>query len=432
MNENPEPGSGNLEPKLRRAAVLAVGSEMLTPLRVDTNSLFITEQLNSVGIDVVFKGVVGDDRVELATAVRTALSRVDLLVLSGGLGPTDDDVTREVVAEVLRSPLHEDPAITERIRQRFASRGWTMPEINRRQAMVPAEGQVLENPNGTAPGLWIRHDRQVLLLLPGPPRELKPMLRGVIDRLAQLAGPLTLLRRVIRSTGRTESHTDEAMQPLYAEWSKGAVAISATILAALGQIELHLSATSHARADVELALDRAVAQVQDVLGIDAYSLDGRLLEQVVGDMLVDQRLRIGVAESCTGGLITSRLTDVPGSSRYVDRSVITYSNQAKVAMLGVPDALLAEHGAVSEPVAMAMAEGIRRIAEVEVGVGVTGIAGPGGGTPEKPVGMVCVAAVTPSAQRVRTAKFLGEREQIKFQAAQAALDMVRRMLLRAG
>ena len=206
--------------KLSRAAILAVGSEMLTPLRIDTNSLYITEQLNQLGIDVVFKGVVGDDRAELATAVRTALSRVDLLVLSGGLGPTDDDVTREVVADVLGRALTENEAITERIRQRFASRGWTMPEINRRQAMVPHGAEVLENPNGTAPGLWIEDPPRLVLLLPGPPRELKPMLRRLIEGpLLQRAGTSTLRRRVIRITGRTESHADEALQPLYKEWS---------------------------------------------------------------------------------------------------------------------------------------------------------------------------------------------------------------------
>jgi len=430
MNGNAPAPTRTDERPLRRAAILAIGSEMLGPVRMDTNSLYVTEQLNTLGIDVVFKGVVGDDREELTTAVRTALTRVDLLVLSGGLGPTDDDVTREAVAEVIGRPLREQEAITERIRQRFASRGWKMPEINRRQAMVPEGAEVLENPNGTAPGLWIEHDGRILLLLPGPPRELKPMLQAVIERkLADRCGTTTLLRRVVRITGRTESHTDEALQPLYAAWNAAPVPVVATILAALGQIELHLSTRAHRREVADAVLDRAVAQVQEVLGLDAYSLDGRLLEQVVGDLLVERGWRVGVAESCTGGLITSRLTDVPGSSRYVERSAVTYSNEAKVAWLGVPEALLSAHGAVSEPVAQAMAEGIRARAGVDVGIGVTGIAGPGGGTPEKPVGMVCLAAVLPGASRVRTARFLGEREQIKYQASQAALDLVRRMIL---
>jgi len=413
-----------------RAAILAVGSELLTPLRIDTNSLYITEQLNIVGIDVVFKAVIGDNREELAHAVREVLPRVDLLVLCGGLGPTDDDVTREAVADVLGRTLREDVAITDRIRQRFESRGWKMPEINRRQAMVPEGASVLPNPNGTAPGLWIEHDGGAVVLLPGPPRELKPMLGELLDgRFRERCGTMTLRRRVIRITGRTESHADEALQPLYTEWNQSDIPIAATILAALGQIELHLSGRCDTANAIDAALDRAVAQVQGVLGLDAYSVDGRALEEVVGDLLAGRNLKIAAAESCTGGLLTSRLTDVPGSSRYVDRSVVTYSNESKVALLGVPASLLAEHGAVSEAVALAMANGIRGSAGVEVGVGVTGIAGPGGGTEDKPVGMVCLAVVTPAVSRVRTARFIGGREQVKFQASQAALDMVRRMLL---
>lgn len=415
-----------------RAAVLAVGSELLTPLRLDTNSLHITEQLNLLGIDVVFKAVIGDNREELAHAVRETLPKVDLLVLSGGLGPTDDDVTREAVAETLGRTLREDPAITDHIRQRFASRGWTMPEINRRQAMVPEGGEVLANPNGSAPGLWIEHEGRIVVLLPGPPRELKPMLAEVIDRrLRGRCGTMTLRRRMIRITGRTESHADEALQPLYAEWNRAELPISATILAALGQLELHLSGRFDVGERIDAALDRAVAQVQGLLGLDAYSVDGRNLEEVVGALLVERGLRIAAAESCTGGLITSRLTDVPGSSRYVDRAVVTYSDASKTELLGVPEAMIAEHGAVSEPVAQAMADGIRTSARVDVGIGVTGIAGPGGGTAEKPVGMVCVAAVTPAAHRVRTIRFIGGREQVKFQASQSALDMVRRLLLRS-
>ena len=415
---------------LQRAAIIAVGSELLTPLRIDTNSLYITEQLNALGIEVVVKGVVGDDRAELANFVRNALERTGLIVLCGGLGPTDDDVTREVVADVLQRRLQERQEITERLRQRFAARGWQMPEINRRQAMVPEGADPIDNPNGTAPGLWIEHGDRVVLLLPGPPRELKPMLRGLVEgRLLSRASITTLRRRIIRITGRTESHTEEAMQPLYAVWATAAVPIAASILAAFGQIELHLSARAEAREVAEAALDRAAEQVREALGRDAFSTDGRALEEVVGDLLLARGWRIGEAESCTGGLITSRLTDVADSSRYVDRSVVSYSNEAKTEMLGVPAALIAEHGAVSEEVALAMAEGIRASARLDVGIGVTGIAGPGGGTPEKPVGMVCLAAVTPDASRVRTVRFIGEREQVKFQASQAALDMVRRMIL---
>jgi nicotinamide-nucleotide amidase len=415
---------------IHRAAVLAVGSEMLTPSRIDTNSLFITEQLNLLGIDVAVKGVVGDDRDELAAALRAVLARVDLVVCSGGLGPTDDDVTRDVVAAVFGRPLAEDERITERIAARFAARGIPMPAINRRQAMVPAGARVLENTNGTAPGLWLDENDRVVLLLPGPPRELKPMLARLVEGpLKERASGLSLVRRILRITGRTESHTEEAVQPLYGEWARATVPISATILASLGQIELHLSARAPSRGEAEAALAAASLQVVERLGTDVYSRDGQSMEQVVGELLAERGFRIAVAESCTGGLIASRLTDVPGSSRYVDRGVVAYANEAKIELLGVPRALIEEHGAVSEAVAVAMAEGIRTRAATDVGVGVTGVAGPGGGTPEKPVGTVAVAAVTPDVKRSRVFRFIGDRELVKFQASQAALDMVRRMLL---
>lgn len=415
---------------LSRAAIIAVGSEMLTPAKVDTNSLFITEQLNLLGIELAFKSIVGDDRGELEHAVRDAIARVDLLVCCGGLGPTDDDLTRPVVADVVQRPLVEDEMMTAKIRARFQGRGLEMPEINRRQAMVPAGARVLPNVNGTAPGLWIEHGDRVVLLLPGPPRELKPMMRSVAEGLLrERAGGMSLVRRVIKITGRSESHTEEMVQPLYAEWSRAEVPIAATILASLGQIELHLSACCAVRPDAEAALDRAVEQVRNVMGLHVYSTDGRGLEEVVGAILAERKLTIAVGESCTGGLIASRLTDVPGSSRYVDRGVVAYSNAAKTELLGVPDEMLKAHGAVSEVVATAMAEGIRSRSRVDIGIGVTGIAGPDGGTAEKPVGMVCIAASAAAGTRIRTFRFVGGREMVKFQASQAALDMVRRMLL---
>ena len=259
-----------------RAAFLAVGSELLTPSRVDTNSLFVTEQLNLLGIEVAFKTIVGDDRDELATAVRSALARVDILVCSGGLGPTDDDVTREVVAEVLNRALVEDEGIAARIRARFESRGMKMPEINRRQAMVPAGARVIENMNGTAPGLWIDEGDRTIVLLPGPPRELKPMITGLVEGpLRERAPGLSLVRRVIRITGRTESHTEEAVRPLYADWAGRPVPIAATILASLGQIELHLSARAASRGIAEAAVETASRVISEVIGLDVYSLDGR-------------------------------------------------------------------------------------------------------------------------------------------------------------
>jgi nicotinamide-nucleotide amidase len=413
------------------AGIIAVGSELLTPSKIDTNSLFITEQLNVLGIDVKLKAVAGDERAELEHVFRAWLGRVDLVVLCGGLGPTDDDLTREVVAAVLDRPLAEDESITAHLRARFATRNlpMPMPESNRRQAMVPQGARVIPNGRGSAPGLWIDHGDRLVLLLPGPPRELRPMLTELVEGpLKARATGVSLVRRVLRVAGRIESHVDEALHPLYQAWEKATPPVSATILSAPGAIELHLSTRASTREEAVAVLEAAVEQAVAVLGPDVYSTDGRSLEAVVGDLLVERGLRIGVAESCTGGLIASRLTDVPGSSRYVEQAVVVYANEAKTELLGVSADLLREHGAVSEPVAIAMAEGIRARARAGVGVGVTGIAGPSGGTPEKPVGMVVIAVVTEAHRRVQTYRFFGEREQVKFQASQVALDTVRRLV----
>lgn len=420
--------------RVTRAAIVAVGSEMLTPLRIDTNSLFITEHLNRLGVDVLTKCVAGDDRSELVALLRFLRSRVDIVICCGGLGPTDDDMTREAAAEVFGRTLHEDPAITERLRARFAARfKGSMPEINRRQAMVPAGATVLTNAVGSAPGLWLEDAQGVVLLVPGPPRELKPMFEALVQRaLGERAAGQTLRRQVLKVVGRIESQTEELLQPLYAKWRARPVVVDATILATLGQIELYLTARHHDAEAVDEALAVATDEVVGVLGADVFSTSGQPLEAVVGEALVARGLRLAVAESCTGGLIASRLTDVPGSSRYVERGVVTYSNAAKIDLLDVPAALIDAHGAVSEPVAEAMAQGIRRRAGVEVGAGVTGIAGPDGGTAEKPVGTVAIAVAAPGANRVRTFRFSGERDQVKFQASQAALDMVRRLLLEQG
>jgi nicotinamide-nucleotide amidase len=418
-------------PALARAVIVAVGSELLETTRVDTNSLFITQQLNGVGIDVVSKHVAGDDRVVLAHVLRSALASGELVVVCGGLGPTDDDLTREVVADVLQRPLAEDAAIVDHLKRRYASRGLRtpMPLNNLRQAMVPAGGVVLDNPNGSAPGLWIEHGAQVVLLLPGPPRELKPMMTALAEtRLAARGSGLVIARRMIRVAGRFESHVDQAMHPLYEEWAAWSPPVAATILATLGQIELHLSVRHPVPERAAEILESATAQALGVLGEDVFSTDGRRLEEVVGDALAAGGMWLAAAESCTGGLVTSRLTDVPGSSRYVGASIVAYANEAKTSLLGVPEALIAAHGAVSEAVARAMAEGIRSRAGADLGLGITGIAGPSGGTPEKPVGTVAVALASAEGTTTRTFRFFGDRELVKFQASQAALDMVRRHL----
>ena len=415
-----------------KAWIIAVGSELLTPFRVDTNSLAITERLNAIGCDVRLKTVVGDDVDELATIFERGIGHVDLIVCTGGLGPTEDDITRDALTRVLQVPSDVDEAIVDRIRQRFERRGMTMPEINRRQAMVPRGATVVENPRGTAPGLWIERQGTSIALLPGPPREMTPMLEALIaERLQPRSGGAGLFRRVLKITGRSESDVDARAQPVYSTWLTAPIPIATTILAVMGQIELHLTAAAPNRHEGEAALESAVQQLREALGPIVYSFDGRPLEAVIGDLLRAKRLTVSVAESCSGGLLASRITDVPGSSDYFDRGAVCYSNRAKEEWLGVPSALMAAHGAVSEPVASSMADGIAERSGSNVGIGITGIAGPGGGTPEKPVGTVVIAVTAPSAKQVRTFQFLGGRDMVKFQSAQAAMNMLRLILLDA-
>lgn len=407
---------------------------MLTPTHLDTNSLFITERLNELGIDLQGKAVAGDDREVLKTIVADALRRCDLLVLTGGLGPTDDDLTRDVVADLIDQPLEYQAEIFELIDKRFVSRGLRTPEINRRQAMVPRGAVVLPNKNGTAPGLWIEHQHKLIVLLPGPPRELKPMFETVIqERLLGLVGASRLFRRLLRITGQSESSVEEKMQPLYARWLAAPTKITTTILASLGQIELHLTAIAPSTEEGHRALDGAVAEVRSALGRDLFGTNGETMQEIVGELCRARGFRIAAAESCTGGLVMARLTEVPGSSDYVDRGVVVYSNQSKTDLLGVPADLITQHGAVSEPVAEAMATGMVGRAGTDFALAITGVAGPGGGTPDKPVGMVVVAAAWNRSEsletRVRTYRFVGGREMVRFQASQAALDMVRRWML---
>jgi nicotinamide-nucleotide amidase len=417
-------------PVFSAAELIAVGSELLGHTRLDTNSLYITRRLLEVGITVRMKTVVGDSAGDVATALAAALSRVDLVLMTGGLGPTDDDVTREAVSRLLARPLREDAAVLERIKGRFVARGVEMPWINRRQAMVPEGAEVLLNPRGTAPGLWIQSGEKTVVLLPGPPSELQPMVDAIVrDRLAALASGLRYVTRVIRIAGRTESHVEVAALPLYQRWRAERRPIDVTILASPGTIDLHLTVQAGHASEGDANLANAVADLRQTFGDDLYTDVGASMEEVVGSLLAERRYTIAAAESCTGGLLTSRLTDVPGSSAYVDRSAIVYSNESKVEWLGVGSDLLGTHGAVSEPVAEAMAAGVRTRANTTIGVGITGIAGPTGGTPDKPVGLVVIGVAAPWGTSVRTRRFSGTREQVKWHASSAALDDVRRALL---
>ncbi|MEQ1868901.1 MAG: competence/damage-inducible protein A [Vicinamibacterales bacterium] len=411
------------------AWIVAVGSELLTPFKVDTNSLTITERLNAIGCQVRRKFVVGDHAADLADLFRRAIGRTDVLICTGGLGPTEDDITRDALALAFQLPLDEDAAILAAIHARFERRGMVMADINRRQAMVPRGAAVLENANGTAPGLWLEQPGTSIAVLPGPPREMLPMLERIVDdRLALRMNGAGLFRRVLKITGRPESDVDAVCGPIYSAWTATPVPIETTILAQMGQIELHLTATAPTLAVAEPVLDAAVTALEAALVPAVYSTDGRALEAVIGDLLRQRGLTVAVAESCSGGLLSSRLTDVPGSSVYFTRGAVCYSNDAKVDWLRVPVDLIRTHGAVSEPVAQAMAEGVRAVANATIGVGITGVAGPGGGTPEKPVGMVAIAVATGHESRVQTFQFPGARDMVKFQSAQAAMNMLRLML----
>ena len=411
------------------AEIIAVGSELVTPFRIDSNSLFLTRRLNDAGITLRAKSIVGDDRAALSAIFLAALARADLVITTGGLGPTDDDVTREVIAGALELPLEENADVAAAIRARFERRGVAMPAINRRQALVPRGARVLANPNGTAPGLWIETSTRVVVLLPGPPRELEPMFEaGVAPYLASPGRARHLRRRVLKITGRSESQVEEIAQPIYSALGDVEVPVETTILAAPGQIELHLQATGSDVAALDQRLNEGASRLEAALAPFVFSTDGRTLEAVVGDLLRERRWRVAVAESCTGGLLLGRLTDVPGSSAWVAGGVVAYANDVKTAMLGVPASMMEGHGAVSEPVAAAMAEGVRTRLVADVGVSVTGIAGPGGGSTAKPVGTV-VVAVSSSTTEVKTFAFTGDRETIRRHSTAAGLDMVRRALL---
>lgn len=413
------------------AEIIAVGTELLTPYRSDTNSLFLTAQLNELGVTVRRKSIVGDRADDLASVLREALSRVDLVIVCGGLGATEDDLTRETAAAVLGWPLREDSGILAHIRSRFAKRGWEMPDNNRRQAQVPVGAVVLDNPQGTAPGLWLEDAGRVVVLLPGPPRELQPMFaERVRERLAQRATRHRLYRRVLRIAGRGESHVEELAQPIYSRWSRAEPRVMTSVLASPGLVELHLSVRTIHASGAEEVLDGATAELVGVLGDHVFSTDGRSLPEVVGELLKQAGYRVGVGESCTGGLVTARLVDVPGSSRYVVNGVVAYSNEIKQTVFGIEPSLLESHGAVSEEVASEMAAAARRMGGADIGLGVTGVAGPGGGTETKPVGMVCFGVSGPGEhQLMKTVHFQGGRAMVRQQATQTALDLLRRVLL---
>src|ERR1700690_3959024 len=340
-----------------KAEIIAVGSELLTPDRVDTNSLFVTEELNKLGVEVLRKTVVGDNRELLAEAFRGALNRVSLVISSGGLGPTEDDLTRETLAELLGRKLKRNEEVVHAIEARFRSFNRDMPEVNLRQAMVPEGAEVLDNPRGTAPGLWIEHDGHMIALLPGPPRELKPLfLEQILPRLRLRVSGVRMHKRELRITGLGESHVEERIRPIYMRYAN----VNTTILAAPGEIQIHLRMWSDEAELAESQLEEMVRSFELALGDRVYAHSGIPLEEVVAELLTTNRTTIAAAESCTGGLLAERLTRIPGSSNYFLGGVVCYSNEMKTAWADVPQELISTKGAVSAEVAIALAQGIRR------------------------------------------------------------------------
>ena len=412
------------------AEIIAIGSELLTPFRQDTNSLYLTEHLNRLGVEVAFKTVVGDSRTHLTQVAKTALGRADIIIFMGGLGPTEDDLTREAVAAALGLELRRDPELVAALYARFAALRRKMPENNERQCDVIAGAAVLPNEKGTAPGQWIEGNyegrKKIVLLLPGPPWELKLMFeKQVLDRLRTALPPAFIATREIRVAMLPESTCDARIAPIYKKYAD----VQTTILADAGEIQLHLRSRADSLATAQQRVDALADELQDELGDAVFSTAGESLEQIVAYYLEMRGATIAVAESCTGGMIAEHLTSISGSSRYFVGGAVVYSNELKSAMAEVPAALIAQHGAVSKEVAAALAEGIRRRSGSTIGVGVTGIAGPTGGTDDKPVGLVFHAIADGLQTQVVERKFIGDRERVRRWAMRQALDLVRRKLM---
>lgn len=407
------------------AEILAVGSEMLTPQRVDTNSLYLTGELNNLGVEVVTKYIIGDHLERLRDTVRHALSRSEILILSGGLGPTEDDLTREAVAHALERKLIFHQEISDALEQRFSRLNRKMAEVNKRQAFIIEGADILSNDRGTAPGQWVEESGAVLMLLPGPPHELKAMFeRHCLPRLARIVPQLVIHTLQMRVAGMGESDLDQLIAPVYKKYENPAT----TILAAAGDIQIHLRARCATEGEADALLAEVAGPIDLLLGDRIYSRNGDPLEAVVGDQLRAIRATVAVAESCTGGMLGERFTSVPGSSDYFVGGFITYTDQMKIEMLGVAPELLQQHGAVSKEVAEAMAVGARRRTNSTYALSITGIAGPATGSETAPVGTTFIGLADAAGVQMLQRQFLGDRTRIRNFASQLALDLLRRRI----
>ena len=420
------------------AEIIAIGSEMLTPYRQDTNSLYLTEGLNNLGVSVAFKTIIGDNLAQLTAAIRTAISRADIVLFSGGLGPTEDDLTREAIAAALNLELRRDNDIVTDLYKRYAARKLVMPPNNAKQADVLAGATVLPNPNGSAPGQYLdtvvpasdgKAHRKILILLPGPPKELKPLFDDQAKPLlAATLPPRHLARRQLRMPLIPESQVDARTAPIYQQYPD----VETTILAAPGEIQLHFVTAKPTLAEAQSRVDELTSRIEAEMQEDVYSSHGESLEEVVLLMLGLRHLTLSAAESCTGGLLSERLTAIPNSSRYFLGGAVVYSDALKTAFADVPADLIAAHGPVSAEVARALAEGIRTRTGSSIGISITGIAGPTPGTgpdAEKPIGLVYIALSDGHDTQVKQLNLFGDRERIRWWASQHALELIRRALL---
>ena len=402
----------------RSAAIIAIGSEMLGPVRLDTNSLKLTVALDDYGIEVVRKSVVGDKLGDLVAEIQFAADQADVLLITGGLGPTEDDLTREALSKAFDLKMRVEQSIIDRIEKRFAARGWKMPEVNKRQANVFIDQTILSNERGTAPGFHIQTRGKHVWVFPGVPHELEWMIATYFRPWLDSTGGTKRYRRILRLTGVSESGVEERLKPFYDAHTGELL----TILSSPGQIELHLHAQD--RREIE----SREAEILDIFSDRVFGYDDDTLEAVVGTGLANRGETVSTAESCTGGLLGSRITDVPGSSRYFRGGVVCYDAQAKTSLAGVDPVLIREHGEVSEVVAIALAKGVRDRFQTTYGIGVTGIAGPGGGTEEKPVGLVHIAVATASGHKHVRLLWPFPRTLVKFYSTQSALDLLRMVL----
>jgi nicotinamide-nucleotide amidase len=413
-----------------KSEIIAVGSEMLTPWRQDTNSLYLTEKLNEVGVTVIFKTIVGDRRKDLINAIRIALGRTDILAIIGGLGPTEDDLTREAIAEALSLSLRREATLVAALHARAASFRVPMPANNLKQADVLDGATVLPNANGSAPGQWLDTRfsgyRKIILLLPGPPSECRPLFDAeCLPRLRAAIPKRFIAKRILRAAMIPESQADQFLAPIYTAYKD----VETTILSHAGDIQLTLLCSKPGAAQAKQRVDELAGKIEEALEDWLYSSDGESLEQIVLFYLGLRQCTLAVAESCTGGMIAERVTSVPGSSRSFVGGAIVYSDTLKHAFAGVPPELIAQHGAVSEEVAKALAHGIRLRTGATLGLGITGIAGPTGATEEKPVGRVYIAVSDAQKNEATERTFRGDRLRIREFATQQALDLIRRRLM---